>query len=78
MHEICLALKHLHDSNIAHRWDFDAKKLLKAFSNKFSIFRDLKPENLLYTSPHCDAIIKLTDFGFAVNMLLLQKFVIIE
>lgn len=47
MHEICLALKHLHDCNIAHR--------------------DLKPENLLYTSPHCDAIIKLTDFGFAVS-----------
>jgi serine/threonine protein kinase len=48
MHEICLALKHLHDANIAHR--------------------DLKPENLLYTSPHCDAIIKLTDFGFAVSL----------
>jgi mitogen-activated protein kinase-activated protein kinase 2 len=47
MHEICLALKHLHDNNIAHR--------------------DLKPENLLYTTPHCDAIIKLTDFGFAVR-----------
>ena len=45
MHEICLALKFLHDRNIAHR--------------------DLKPENLLYTTPHCDAIIKLTDFGFA-------------
>jgi mitogen-activated protein kinase-activated protein kinase 2 len=27
--------------------------------------RDLKPENLLYTSKDCDAIIKLTDFGFA-------------
>lgn len=48
MHEICLALKHLHENNIAHR--------------------DLKPENLLYTSPHCDAIIKLTDFGFAVSL----------
>lgn len=47
MHEICLALKYLHDNNIAHR--------------------DLKPENLLYTTPHCDAIIKLTDFGFAVS-----------
>lgn len=47
MHEICIALKYLHDNNIAHR--------------------DLKPENLLYTSPHCDAIIKLTDFGFAVS-----------
>lgn len=46
MHEICCALKYLHDNNIAHR--------------------DLKPENLLYTTPHCDAIIKLTDFGFAV------------
>lgn len=45
MHEICIALKFLHDRNIAHR--------------------DLKPENLLYSSPDCDAIIKLTDFGFA-------------
>lgn len=45
MHEICIALKYLHDRNIAHR--------------------DLKPENLLYTSKDCDAIIKLTDFGFA-------------
>jgi serine/threonine protein kinase len=54
------------------------KKLLKDFRNSFSIFRDLKPENLLYTSPHCDAIIKLTDFGFAVKMLLLQKFVILK
>ena len=45
MHEICIALKYLHERNIAHR--------------------DLKPENLLYTTPLCDAIIKLTDFGFA-------------
>uniref|UniRef100_A0A8B9GW90 non-specific serine/threonine protein kinase n=1 Tax=Astyanax mexicanus TaxID=7994 RepID=A0A8B9GW90_ASTMX len=27
--------------------------------------RDVKPENLLYTSPHPDAQLKLTDFGFA-------------
>lgn len=27
--------------------------------------RDLKPENLLYTSTHADAVLKLTDFGFA-------------
>lgn len=26
---------------------------------------DLKPENLLYSSPNDDAILKLTDFGFA-------------
>lgn len=27
--------------------------------------RDLKPENLLYTSRSQDAVLKLTDFGFA-------------
>ena len=27
--------------------------------------RDLKPENLLYTSAAKDAVLKLTDFGFA-------------
>ncbi|XP_026473421.1 MAP kinase-activated protein kinase 2-like [Ctenocephalides felis] len=45
MHEICLAVKYLHDNNIAHR--------------------DLKPENLLYSTTQPDAILKLTDFGFA-------------
>lgn len=45
MHEICVAVKYLHDINIAHR--------------------DLKPENLLYTSQSPNAILKLTDFGFA-------------
>jgi serine/threonine protein kinase len=45
MHEICVAVKYLHDINIAHR--------------------DLKPENLLYTSSASNAILKLTDFGFA-------------
>lgn len=45
MQEICIAVKHLHDMNVAHR--------------------DLKPENLLYTSDAPNAILKLTDFGFA-------------
>jgi serine/threonine protein kinase len=31
----------------------------------FSIIGDLKPENLLLTSKENDAILKLTDFGFA-------------
>jgi serine/threonine protein kinase len=31
----------------------------------FSIIGDLKPENLLFTSKENDAILKLTDFGFA-------------
>lgn len=31
--------------------------------------RDLKPENLLYTSTHENAILKLTDFGFAKETL---------
>lgn len=45
MHEICAAVKYLHDQHIAHR--------------------DLKPENLLYTSSEPNAILKLSDFGFA-------------
>lgn len=49
MHEICLAVKYLHDINIAHR--------------------DLKPENLLYTSLVPNAVLKLTDFGFAKETL---------
>ena len=31
--------------------------------------RDLKPENLLYTSKNLEAILKLTDFGFAKETL---------
>ncbi|KOB74339.1 Uncharacterized protein OBRU01_09255 [Operophtera brumata] len=49
MHSICVAVRHLHDSNIAHR--------------------DIKPENLLYTSADPNAILKLTDFGFAKETL---------
>lgn len=49
MHSICVAVRHLHDSNIAHR--------------------DIKPENLLYTSLEPNAILKLTDFGFAKETL---------
>ncbi|CAH2101810.1 unnamed protein product [Euphydryas editha] len=49
MHSICVAVRHLHDSNIAHR--------------------DIKPENLLYTSMEPNAILKLTDFGFAKETL---------
>jgi len=45
MHQICSAVKHIHDMGIAHR--------------------DLKPENLLLSSNNHDAVIKLTDFGFA-------------
>ncbi len=45
MFQICSAVKHLHDIDIAHR--------------------DLKPENLLLTSTDENAILKLTDFGFA-------------
>ncbi|KAM3955686.1 LOW QUALITY PROTEIN: MAP kinase-activated protein kinase 2 [Aphomia sociella] len=49
MHSICVAVRHLHDSNIAHR--------------------DIKPENLLYTSMEPNALLKLTDFGFAKETL---------
>lgn len=49
MHSICVAVRHLHDSDIAHR--------------------DIKPENLLYTSMEPNAILKLTDFGFAKETL---------
>lgn len=49
MHSICVAVRHLHDSNIAHR--------------------DIKPENLLYSSQAPDALLKLTDFGFAKETL---------
>ncbi|XP_045487305.1 MAP kinase-activated protein kinase 2 isoform X2 [Pieris rapae] len=45
MHSICVAVRYLHDANIAHR--------------------DIKPENLLYTTTEPNAILKLTDFGFA-------------
>ncbi len=31
----------------------------------FTIIGDLKPENLLFTSNENDAVLKLTDFGFA-------------
>uniref|UniRef100_A0A2H1W4P4 SFRICE_025821 n=1 Tax=Spodoptera frugiperda TaxID=7108 RepID=A0A2H1W4P4_SPOFR len=49
MHSICVAVRHLHDSNIAHR--------------------DIKPENLLYSSTQPNAVLKLTDFGFAKETL---------
>jgi len=49
MKDICIAVKFLHDMNIAHR--------------------DLKPENLLYTRKDNQAILKLTDFGFAKETL---------
>ncbi|KAI5640476.1 protein kinase domain-containing protein [Phthorimaea operculella] len=49
MHSICVAVRHLHDSDIAHR--------------------DIKPENLLYTSMEPNAVLKLTDFGFAKETL---------
>lgn len=49
MHSICVAVKHLHDTNIAHR--------------------DIKPENLLYSSSEPNALLKLTDFGFAKETL---------
>lgn len=67
MHEICLALKYLHDRNIAHRGMHPTNSaiLLIALVNFSLFFLDLKPENLLYTSPLPSAIIKLTDFGFA-------------
>ncbi len=45
MFQICTAVKHLHDQDIAHR--------------------DIKPENLLLTSNDENAVLKLTDFGFA-------------
>lgn len=45
MHSICVAVRYLHESNIAHR--------------------DIKPENLLYTTAYPNAVLKLTDFGFA-------------
>ncbi|KAJ2943363.1 hypothetical protein O0L34_g12171 [Tuta absoluta] len=49
MHSICVAVRHLHDTDIAHR--------------------DIKPENLLYTSADPNAVLKLTDFGFAKETL---------
>ncbi|XP_045529203.1 MAP kinase-activated protein kinase 2 isoform X1 [Pieris brassicae] len=49
MHSICVAVRYLHDTNIAHR--------------------DIKPENLLYTTTEPNAILKLTDFGFAKQTL---------
>jgi len=49
MKDICIAVKFLHDMNMAHR--------------------DLKPENLLYTRTDNQAILKLTDFGFAKETL---------
>nr|XP_012549845.2 MAP kinase-activated protein kinase 2 isoform X2 [Bombyx mori] len=49
MHSICVAVRHLHDTNIAHR--------------------DIKPENLLYSSMEPNAVLKLTDFGFAKETL---------
>ncbi|KAF6216516.1 hypothetical protein GE061_000859 [Apolygus lucorum] len=37
--------------------------------------RDLKPENLLYTDPDENAILKLTDFGFAKEVMVHDKLV---
>lgn len=40
-------------------------KALWHLHNSNIAHRDLKPENLLYTSKRSDAVLKLTDFGFA-------------
>ncbi|XP_073418628.1 MAP kinase-activated protein kinase 3 isoform X2 [Dendrobates tinctorius] len=45
MRDIGMAIRHLHELNIAHR--------------------DVKPENLLYTSKDSNAELKITDFGFS-------------
>ncbi|XP_054564026.1 MAP kinase-activated protein kinase 3 isoform X1 [Eptesicus fuscus] len=52
MRDIGTAIQFLHSHNIAHR---DVKCLLCL----------AQPENLLYTSKEKDAVLKLTDFGFA-------------
>jgi len=50
MKDIVVAVKYLHDMNVAHR--------------------DLKPENLLYTTRDNLGVLKLSDFGFAVEVTL--------
>ncbi|XP_045913563.1 MAP kinase-activated protein kinase 2-like isoform X1 [Micropterus dolomieu] len=37
------------------------------------VHRDIKPENLLYTSKRSDAVLKLTDFGFAKEIITLNS-----
>ena len=73
MKDICVAVKYLHDMGVAHRQD-----QLKDYSalwqipcdleTSLVISRDLKPENLLYTTRDHLGVLKLSDFGFAVEV----------
>ena len=63
------------------RWDSDegypereamatSKSLLEAVAyihKRGIVHRDLKLENILYSNPDLDAVLKLSDFGFAVR-----------
>ena len=78
MKDICVAVKYLHDMGVAHRhdesneysafWHTIPCDFKQFFMIVISTFRDLKPENLLYTTRDHLGVLKLSDFGFAVEV----------
>jgi serine/threonine protein kinase len=44
---------------------YKLNNFLKIYSLILNFFRDIKPENLLYSETGENSVLKLTDFGFA-------------
>jgi serine/threonine protein kinase len=53
------------NENVVQRYFKQISKGLKYLRSKNIIHRDLKPQNMLLSSKRDDAVIKITDFGFA-------------
>jgi len=71
MKQILSAVVYCHDKGIVHR-------LVKHKKKPYSLYRDLKPENLLLDSKGLDARLKVIDFGtskrFSAGIKMTQKF----